>query len=126
MHSTKLLSSAMKSSAVGSAWTFAESVPSQPMQTSALTLSKSRLPGCASSSEKSVKHSGKALVLQTKITLASFAQPLISIATALAGVASASELGSILRPNLRTSVVFKEKMAPSKSLRTVVVTGNAP
>ena len=38
----------------------------------------------------------------------------------------AAQLGSNLRTILRTNVDFQEKMAPSKSLRTIVVTGNAP
>ena len=37
-----------------------------------------------------------------------------------------AELGSNLRTNLRTNVDFQEKMAPSKSLKTVGVTVDAP
>ena len=37
-----------------------------------------------------------------------------------------AELGSNLRTNLRTYVDFQEEMAPSKSLRTIGMTINAP
>ena len=37
-----------------------------------------------------------------------------------------AELGSNLRTILRTNVGFQEKMAPSKSLKTIGMTVNAP
>ena len=37
-----------------------------------------------------------------------------------------AELGSNLRTNLRTNVDFQQKMAPSKLLKTVSLSGDAP